>query len=176
MINKGETGRETSARKALRARLDGTNINSRSFLATDFLNHYNEAYMLLEMTMDMPEMLEELDDWGILSYVQHFRESNLPQADLAIQCYHLSPPEYRSAFDRVVANLDQIVLDTLDDARSAVADGIPEQLAVTVTIGIRTMRRLLETLNSIINGESALLSQEAIDNLIEEERSLARTA
>lgn len=36
-------------------RLRVANINPRTGLATDYLNHFNEAVMLLEMVPDMPE-------------------------------------------------------------------------------------------------------------------------
>ena len=42
----------------LRDRLEGSNINPNTFLATDYLNHFNELVMFLEMIPDMPDMLE----------------------------------------------------------------------------------------------------------------------
>ncbi len=49
--------------ESLRARLEGTNINPNTFLATDYLNHFNEMVMFLEMIPDMPDMLEEAKAW-----------------------------------------------------------------------------------------------------------------
>ncbi|MEO8318885.1 MAG: hypothetical protein ABI561_11235, partial [Bradyrhizobium sp.] len=46
------TGRISAARAA---QLKAANINPRTGLATDYLNHFNEAIMLLEMVPDMPE-------------------------------------------------------------------------------------------------------------------------
>src|SRR3546814_196200 len=37
----------------------GTNINATSLLATDYLNHFNEVVMVLELVPDMPERSEE---------------------------------------------------------------------------------------------------------------------
>ncbi len=50
------SGGDAAARAAL---LRAANINPRTGLATDYLNHFNEAIMLLEMVPDMPECAED---------------------------------------------------------------------------------------------------------------------
>ena len=55
-------------RRSLRA----ANINPRTGLATDYLNHFNEAVMLLEMIPDMPECAEDFLGWQPLSYRRAF--------------------------------------------------------------------------------------------------------
>ena len=49
--------------EARAAQLRAANINPRTGLATDYLNHFNEAIMLLEMIPDMPECAEEFLAW-----------------------------------------------------------------------------------------------------------------
>jgi hypothetical protein len=44
---------------AYQEKVRDTNINEQTLLATDYLNHFNEIVMLLEMVPDMPEMLED---------------------------------------------------------------------------------------------------------------------
>src|SRR5262249_53928612 len=51
------------------------NINPVSLLATDYLNHFNEAVMLLELIPDMPDMLTDAKRWAPKPYKQHFRDS-----------------------------------------------------------------------------------------------------
>ena len=41
-------------------RLLGTNINSVTLLATDYLDHFNEVIILIEMVADMPDMIEDV--------------------------------------------------------------------------------------------------------------------
>ena len=41
-------------------RLQGTNINTSKLLATDYLNHFNEVIMLIEMVPDMPDIIEDV--------------------------------------------------------------------------------------------------------------------
>ena len=79
-----ETGPDAQARMA---ELRAANINPRTGLATDYLNHFNEAVMLLEMVPDMPECAEDFLGWQPLSYGEHFHASNFKARDLAIESY-----------------------------------------------------------------------------------------
>jgi hypothetical protein len=78
------TGPEEEARAA---QLQAANINPRTGLATDYLNHFNEAIMLLEMIPDMPECAEEFLEWQPRSYREHFAASNFKARELAIEAY-----------------------------------------------------------------------------------------
>ena len=53
----------------------GKNINPKTLLATDFLNHFNEVHMLLGMIADMPDCIEDILGWKAISYQQHFEFS-----------------------------------------------------------------------------------------------------
>src|SRR3954465_12734718 len=68
-------------------RLRAANINPRTGLATDYLNHFNEAIMLLERIPDMPGCGEDFLSWHPLSYREHFMASNFKARDLAIEAY-----------------------------------------------------------------------------------------
>ena len=58
------------------AELVAANINPRTGLATDYLNHFNEAIMLLDMIPDVPECADDFLEWQPLSYREHFAASN----------------------------------------------------------------------------------------------------
>src|SRR6478609_12208048 len=79
-----QTGPDEEARAA---RLRAANINPRTGLATDYLNHFNEAVMLLEMIPDIPECADDFLSWRPLSYREHFTASNLKARDIAIEAY-----------------------------------------------------------------------------------------
>ena len=55
-------------------RLAEANINPATGLATDYLNHFNEAIMLLEMLSSCPDCIEDFLAWQPLSYREHFCE------------------------------------------------------------------------------------------------------
>src|SRR5499433_3080016 len=73
--------------EARSAALRAANINPQTGLATDYLNHFNEAIMLLEMIPDIPECAEDFLVWSPLSYAEHFTASNFAARDLAISAY-----------------------------------------------------------------------------------------
>src|SRR4030088_1137740 len=85
--------------EARAARLRAANINPRTWLATDYLNHFNEAIMLLEMIPDMPECAEDFLDWYPMSYAEHFTASNFRARDLAISAYNSADEHIRVEFD-----------------------------------------------------------------------------
>jgi hypothetical protein len=90
---------------AMRARLVDTNINEKALLATDYLNHFHEFVMLLELVRDMPDMLDEARKWHPKTYQEHFSESAFPDRDFAIEAYNMSPPEYRGRFDETISRI-----------------------------------------------------------------------
>ena len=66
----------------LRAHTDGTNVNAKTLLATDYLNTYNEVVMLLEMLPDAPnELVTDLECWRAKSYREHFQSSGFRDRD-----------------------------------------------------------------------------------------------
>jgi hypothetical protein len=93
-----QTGLEEEARAA---QLRAANINPRTGLATDYLNHFNEAIMLLEMIPDMPECAEEFLQWQPRSYREHFAASNFRARELAIEAYDSANPDIRTEFDNI---------------------------------------------------------------------------
>lgn len=79
--------------------LAAANINPETGLATDYLNHFNEVAMLIDMLESMPDMAEEILDWEPLSYPDHFHKTGFRAKDLAIKAYELCDPEIRARFD-----------------------------------------------------------------------------
>src|SRR5882672_10903905 len=93
--------------EARAAVLRAANINPRTGLATDYLNHFNEAIMLLEMIPDMPECAEDFLTWTPLSYAEHFWASNFKARDLAIESYEMA--DARIAFDNITSTMTSIL-------------------------------------------------------------------
>ena len=62
------------------AQVKGKNINEQTLLATDYLNHFNEIVMLIEMVPDMPECLDDILEWTPKSYTQHFEDSSFTES------------------------------------------------------------------------------------------------
>src|SRR3546814_13782030 len=52
----------------------GKKINQNTLLATDYLNHFNEIIMLLEMLPSMPECYGDAAEWRPKRYAAHIRD------------------------------------------------------------------------------------------------------
>lgn len=102
-------GKVGGADQAWAARLKAANINPRTGLATDYLNHFNEAIMLLEMISDMPECAEDFLGWQPLSYREHFTASNFKARDLAIEAYETADEHIRTEFDNITSAMTSIL-------------------------------------------------------------------
>src|SRR3954467_7263808 len=101
-----QTGPDNEARAA---RLRAANINPRTGLATDYLNHFNEAIMLLEMIPDMPDCAEDFLSWRPLSYREHFAASTFRARALAIEAYDGADPAIRGEFDSLTSAMTSIL-------------------------------------------------------------------
>ncbi|WP_249166827.1 hypothetical protein [Bradyrhizobium sp. JYMT SZCCT0428] len=140
------TGHIDEARAAV---LRAANINPRTGLATDYLNHFNEAIMLLEMVPDMPECAEDFLTWTPLSYAEHFWASNFKARDLAIEAYELADPKIRSEFDKVANTMTSILTAVGSAMREARQDKTRATLAEQATGWVKPLVMLA---GGIING------------------------
>jgi hypothetical protein len=95
--------------EARAAQLRAANINPRTGLATDYLNHFNEAIMLLEMIPAMPECAEDFLGWQPLSYREHFTASNFKARELAISAYDSAEAGIRTEFDNITSAMTSIL-------------------------------------------------------------------
>ena len=137
------------AAEAWAARLRAANINPRTGLATDYLNHFNEAVMLLEMVPDMSECAEDFLTWTPLSYAEHFTASNFKARDLAISAYESADPAIRAEFDHVTGTMTSILTAVGDAMREAQQDATRTKLAEQATSWVKP---LVTAAGGIING------------------------
>ncbi|MGH6719493.1 MAG: hypothetical protein ACREER_09265 [Alphaproteobacteria bacterium] len=145
----------------------GTNINEETLLATDYLNHFNEVAMLIEMIDQAPEFMDDVLAWRPMSYADHFRQGGFRHKALAVAAYDQAPPIYREPFDATIAELDRAVLDGVAAMAKASADGDPLASGFAAAQVARTARDLIDRASAIINGHSLAARQDEIDALIE---------
>lgn len=152
--------------RAMQAQVVGTNINPTTLLATDYLNHFNEIIMLLEMVPDMPDILEECAAWQPKDYVAHFRDSCFSDRDLAIAAYAHVPAEWRGRFEDTVAQMDTLALDSISVLRELIAAGDGAAVRVRAVGASRALQRLSDAASAIIHGTEPALHQAEIDALL----------
>jgi hypothetical protein len=142
---------EPAARPAVDfAQLDGTNINPVTGLATDYLNHFNEAIMLLELLPSAPECKEDFLAWHAMSYVEHFAASNFKHRDLAIAAYEVADPRFRRQLDEIADQMNTILTETHEGMKGELA---PETIRILAEATAHWLRPLVARAGAVINGE-----------------------
>jgi hypothetical protein len=141
--------RRTGPDEARSARLRAANINPRTGLATDYLNHFNEAIMLLEMIPDMPECAEEFLAWHPLSYREHFMASHFKTRELAIEAYESADSAIRTEFDNITITMTSILTAVSTAMREVQQDKTRATLAEQATGWVKPLVALA---GGIING------------------------
>jgi hypothetical protein len=133
------------------AALKAANINPRTGLATDYLNHFNEAVMLLEMIPDIPECADDFLEWHPLSYAEHFTASNFRARDLAISAYESANIGVRAEFDQITGTMTSILTAVGVAMREAQQDTTRARLAEQAASWVKP---LVVAAGGIINGGS----------------------
>jgi hypothetical protein len=141
--------------------LRAANINPRTGLATDYLNHFNEAIMLLEMIPDIPECAEDFLGWQPLSYREHFMASNFKARDLAISAYDSADAGIRAEFDKVTGAMTSILTAVGAAMRQGPEDISRARLAEQATGWVKPLVTLA---GGIVNGRGTETDVEYIMN------------
>ena len=129
-----------------------TTINSTTLLSTDYLNHFNELVMMLEMVADMPDMIEEVETWAPRTYHEHFKNSSFQHKDLACFAYENAPDQYRVPLDDCVTRMDAEIADGLPKLRTMVDAGDTDAVGVAARALTTSLRNRIDTMSALING------------------------
>lgn len=148
-----------------RQKVQGTNIDPRSLLSTDYFNHFNTVIMLLGMLPEMPELLDEIDQWKFISYVQHFQESGLDFAPLAIEAYGHAPARLREKFDRKAEEISNFVEMARLGLRKLLEAGDMDRFGELARRTSRDMQSMVDDGGAIVHGNEISMDQSAIDNM-----------
>ena len=150
-------------------RLADANINPATGLATDYLNHFNEAIMLLEMLSDCPDCIDDFLGWRPMSYREHFAASRFKGRDLAIAAYETADPVLRNCLDTLAATMSAV----LEATRAAMTTDMPHEAAgLLAERAASWLKPLVARAGAVINGETdagfgqALVPQAVVDGLM----------
>jgi hypothetical protein len=148
-----------------RKRVEGTNIDPRSLLSTDYFNHFSTVIMLLGMLPDSPDLLDEIDAWQYISYEEHFKTSTLDFAPLAIEAYAHAPMHLRMQLEVLCEQMKLFVIAMRVKLRAIHQSGEKGAFAETARFAARQLERMVETGSSIVHGNDNALDQSGIDKL-----------
>ena len=149
-----------------RAKVRGSLINPDTLLATDYLNHFNEAVMLIGMVPDMPEILADVLAWRPKSYPDHFLGSGLDYGALAAEAYEHVPPAFKNPFEMTIAQIGEAIALSARRLEAAVAAADTDLLRRTGVAAAATLTTLIAAAGAIIAGSNSTLAQDEIDRLL----------
>jgi hypothetical protein len=131
-------------------RLADANINPATGLATDYLNHFNEAIMLLEMLSSCPDCRDDFLGWRPKSYREHFEASRFKGRAMAIAAYDAADPSLRGCLDTLAGTMTAV----LEATRAAMSSDIAPQAAFALAErAAALLRPLVARAGAVINGE-----------------------
>lgn len=156
----------TPSSAEMRHRIGNSNINKQTFLATDYLNHFNEMAMLLELLPGMPEMLVDVKIWRPKGYKEHFRGSTFSDRDLAADAYDCVPTAFLMAFEGAVWLTNKLIVGSIPALEEAIVSEDWNRVANMVCEICGQLDGLMSRLRGIINGELGTLGQGEIDALL----------
>jgi hypothetical protein len=131
------------------ARLAAANINPKTRLATDYLNHFNEAIMLLDLLPQMPECIVELIGWEPLSYEEHFEASHFKDKSLAISAYEAADPIARVRLDELADTMNALLVATCETFQKRASLDAATALAAETAARLKP---LVARAGAVING------------------------
>lgn len=131
------------------------NVNPATGLATDYLNHFNEVAMLVDMLASMPEAAEDILAWAPRPYAEHFRLTGYSGAAVAAAAYEAADPGVRERFDAACGAVEAAILAI--QAQIHAGEAVAEDAAAG-------LYALISDAGGVINGEPA---QSAIDALFD---------
>lgn len=148
-------------------RLAEANINPATGLATDYLNHFNEAIMLLDMLPSDAEFRADFLRWQPVSYRDHFAGSRSGTADAALAAYDCADPQARAC----LLALTDTMTALLEAARAALAADPPplaaEALAEKTAAALKPLiARAGAVINGEVSGRDGDTPQAAVDDLM----------
>lgn len=147
-----------------RDRLAAANICPETGLATDYLNHFNEVAMLVEIAPDMPDAIEEILDWRPCAYPDHFRRTGFRDKDLAVEAFEAADPSVKEAFAKACEKVHAAIADV----QARVTEGIDaSHFAATAAADLYDR---IASVGAVILGHAVHVQgedQDAVDALFE---------
>jgi hypothetical protein len=150
-------------------RLRAANIHPGTKLATDYLNHFNEAIMLLDLIPAMPDCMDDVIGWAPLTYEQHFLRSSYRDKELVLEAYRLAPPNVLQLFHSVIDEMNLLMTTAIEGLRTV---GPGPAAAVVAEEAARLLKPLVAraagVMNAAIDVETPALAsaQDAVDALM----------
>lgn len=130
---------------------------ARAHLSNDYLNHYSEVMMLIEMAEMDPEIARELSAWRPQSYPDYFAASRLRRAPDALAGYEALAPDRREAFEAIVDAMDRLALTAITALEPPCETA---EAALVAKVTLPAFRGLIDSAATFLNSGGRQLSRD----------------
>jgi hypothetical protein len=97
---------------------EGAHLNPATGLAGDYLDHFNQAVMLLELLAATPDCAGNFHAWRPRTYQDYLQASAGQPNDAAIAAYGAAAPQVRARFETLIATMTDVLMATQDVMQS----------------------------------------------------------
>ena len=165
-VNVAEDAWDEAAFRRLQVRAENSNLDPSTLLATDYLNHFNEIVMLLEMVPDMPDILEDAKEWQPKTYEAHFQDSTIADKELAIEAFAHVPPEFKGPFLETISHANDLVGRAIRRLETDITNEQMGLLRENASMYSKNVQRLMDFASATIHGSTKTMEQKEIDELL----------
>lgn len=119
-------------------------------LTSDYLNHFGEFVMLLEMLPEAPEVIEDARDWAPRTYQAHLAGMKMSNAESLMRDYERLEPARKALLEDASANANRLgaaIVAALRDPKISA-----ERLSGIIHLGCGAMHAHIRRLSAIISG------------------------
>jgi hypothetical protein len=135
----------------LRNEFLAANINPYTGLSTDYLNHFNEMVMMLELYPSSADLKEDILDWKVLSYLDHFEATGFRAKALAVEGFALARTAVKKQLEVIVAEIETVLLVAQDAVETEKVHG---EANIALSEATETAEMLIARASALINGLS----------------------
>jgi hypothetical protein len=136
----------------------GPNINPATGLSTDYLNHFTEAIMLLELVPAVPDCVADFLAWEPKDYREHFAGSHFSNRDTIIAAYQGTDPELSRSLDMLSDLMNTLLLATREAIAANPSTPMSHALAHRTA---NVLKPIVTRVSALINGTAPGLSNRA---------------
>jgi hypothetical protein len=133
----------------------GSIINPATGLSTDYLNHFTEAVMLLEILPAVPDAVDDILAWEPKDYREHFAMSRFSNRAAVIAAYEATDPDLSRSLDMLADLMNTLLLATREAIAANPAAPRSHELALRAATALKP---IITRVSALINGTAPALS------------------
>lgn len=102
-------------------KLSVANVNPATGFTTNYLNHYVEILLLLEILPDMPDCIYNIREWKPVSYRDYILKGGLSHCEIILKAYEAVDPDRKANLNAVSSAADQQITSLIERVEQVIS-------------------------------------------------------